>query len=178
MPSPNRGSSVTSTLTVADRFRGMLLGTAVGDSVGLPAEGISPRRARKLFGDRWRQRLLFNRGMLSDDTEHTLFVAQSLLVHPTSCQRFARRLAWCLRWWLMSLPAALDWPRYGRSCACGWVSSPRGVGCAQPETVRPCDPRSSVPSSRLSPIVWTITWPPRRRSPTPLRLYSRQDSGP
>ena len=107
MPRPNRASSVTSTLTVADRFRGMLLGTAVGDSVGLPAEGISPRRARKLFGDRWRQRLVLNRGMVSDDTEHTLFVAQSLLVHPTSSERFARRLAWCLRLWLMSLPAGV-----------------------------------------------------------------------
>jgi ADP-ribosylglycohydrolase len=45
--------------------------------------------------------------VISDDTEHTLFVAQSLLAHPTSSERFARRLAWCLRWWLLSLPAGV-----------------------------------------------------------------------
>ena len=54
-----------------------------------------------------RHRLLLANGMISDDTEHTLFVAQSLLVHPTSVEQFTRRLAWCLRWWLLSLPAGV-----------------------------------------------------------------------
>ena len=84
-----------------------MLGTAVGDALGLPAEGISRRRARRLFPGRPRHRLLPAKGMISDDTEHTLFVAQSLLAHPTSSERFTRRLAWCLRWWLLSLPAGV-----------------------------------------------------------------------
>jgi hypothetical protein len=61
------------------RLTGILLGTAVGDALGLPAEGLSPRRRRRLMPGPWRHRLVFGRGMMSDDTEHTLFVAQSLL---------------------------------------------------------------------------------------------------
>ena len=94
-------------LTLADRFRGILIGAAVGDALGLPAEGLSPARARALFGETWRHRLVFGRGMVSDDTEHALFVSQSLLAHPESADLFARRLAWCLRWWFASLPAGI-----------------------------------------------------------------------
>ena len=94
-------------LTVRDRCRGVILGTAVGDSIGLPAEGISRQRAKKLFRGRWRHRLVFNRGMVSDDTDHAVFVAQSLLAHPYSPDLFAKRLSWCLRWWLLSGPASV-----------------------------------------------------------------------
>ena len=68
----------------ADRLAGCLLGTAVGDALGLPRENLSPRRAARLFpgpvrhgllpavrpvgGNRWR-------GMVSDDTEHTVLSA-------------------------------------------------------------------------------------------------------
>lgn len=90
-----------------NRLAGIMLGTAVGDSLGLPAEGLSPRRRKRLVPGPWRQRLLFGRGMMSDDTEHTLFVAQSLLQHPDNATAFQRRLAWHLRWWLASLPAGV-----------------------------------------------------------------------
>ena len=53
-----------------------------------------------MFPARWRQRLVFSRGLVSDDTEHAIFVAQSLIAQPRSVERFARRLARCLRWWL------------------------------------------------------------------------------
>jgi len=96
-------------ITVRDRFRGIILGTAVGDALGLPAEGLSRRRLRKLFPGTWRHRFVCGRGMTSDDTEHTVFVGQSLLVYPDSVERFAGRLAWCLRWWLASLPAGIGW---------------------------------------------------------------------
>lgn len=92
-----------------DRFKGIILGTAVGDALGLPAEGISRKRAKKLFKGRWYHRLIFNRGMVSDDTEHTLFTAQSLLAYPDSSQKFARRLAWYLRFWVLCLPAGVGW---------------------------------------------------------------------
>jgi len=89
------------------RMRGMILGTAVGDAVGLPAEGVSRSRSQKLFPRPWRHRLLFGRGMVSDDTEHTWFVGQALLAHPDSPDRFARHLAWSLRLWLLTLPAGI-----------------------------------------------------------------------
>jgi ADP-ribosylglycohydrolase len=45
--------------------------------------------------------------MVSDDTDHAVFVAQSLLKHPRSVDKFARRMGWCLRFWLLSLPAGV-----------------------------------------------------------------------
>jgi len=90
-----------------NRFRGMILGTAVGDSVGLPAEGIGRSRAERMFKGRWRHRLVLGKGMISDDTEHTIFVMQCLLAHANDSKRFIRRLATCLRWWLLSLPAGI-----------------------------------------------------------------------
>ncbi len=33
-----------------DRLAGLLIGTAVGDAIGLPREGMSARRALRLFG--------------------------------------------------------------------------------------------------------------------------------
>ena len=58
---------------------GCILGTAVGDALGLPYEGMSPTRAHKLLGPPVRYRFVFGRGMISDDTEHTCMVLQSLI---------------------------------------------------------------------------------------------------
>src|SRR2546427_13010876 len=63
------------------RFAGVLLGAAVGDALGLPAENLSPERIRKRWSGEWRMRFLFGRGMISDDTEHTLMGSQALLSH-------------------------------------------------------------------------------------------------
>lgn len=52
-----------------DRLAGILLGTAAGDALGLPAEGLSPARRQLLLPGSWRHRLLFGQGMVSDDTE-------------------------------------------------------------------------------------------------------------
>jgi ADP-ribosylglycohydrolase len=93
-----------------DRLRGVLLGTAVGDSLGLPREGLSPRRAARLFGGApLRHRFFFGRGSLSDDTEHAAMTAQALLAAPDEPARFARSLAWRLRGWLLALPPAVGW---------------------------------------------------------------------
>lgn len=101
-------------------FRGLLLGAAVGDALGLPLEGLAPQRAHRLFPGRPRHRLLFGRGMISDDTEHTLFVAQSLIAHPLSPERFQRRLAWCLRGWFFALPAGVGLAT-ARACLRLWI---------------------------------------------------------
>src|SRR5436309_14183170 len=45
--------------------------------------------------------------MVSDDTEHTLFVAQALLAHPNDPAAFQRCLAWKLRLWLLGIPAGI-----------------------------------------------------------------------
>ncbi|SDY11780.1 ADP-ribosylglycohydrolase [Allochromatium warmingii] len=88
---------------------GCLLGTAVGDALGLPYEGLTPRRAARLLGPAEHQRLLGRWGMISDDTEHTAMVAQALLVSGGNLDRFRRSLAWRLRWWFLGLPAGIGW---------------------------------------------------------------------
>lgn len=92
------------------RVVGALLGTAVGDAIGLPREGMSARRAARLFGGApLRHRFLFGRGMLSDDAEHACMTAQALLASGGAPARFARSLGWRLRWWLLGLPAGVGW---------------------------------------------------------------------
>jgi ADP-ribosylglycohydrolase len=54
--------------------------------------------------------------MVSDDTEHTLFVAQSLLKHPSDAAAFQRTLAWHLRWWFLGVPAGVGLAT-ARACA-------------------------------------------------------------
>lgn len=58
---------------------GCLLGTAVGDAMGLPYEGMTASRGKAMFPDTGRHHFLFGRGMVSDDTEHTCFTAQALI---------------------------------------------------------------------------------------------------
>jgi ADP-ribosyl-[dinitrogen reductase] hydrolase len=93
--------------TKSDKFRGLMIGTAVGDSLGLPSEGFGPKTIAALGWIHWKQRLIFGKGMVSDDTEHTLFVAQALLCHNSNSEEFKKSLAWKLRWWLLSVPASI-----------------------------------------------------------------------
>ena len=97
-----------------DRLAGCLLGTAVGDAVGLPRENLSARRAARLFGGGVRHALIpawvpgaggAGRGMVSDDAEHAALSALALLEEPTDAGRFAGALARRLRWWAAGLPA-------------------------------------------------------------------------
>ncbi len=97
----------SSTITFYDRLAGVLFGTAVGDAIGLPAEGMSRQRLKKIYHGKWRHKFFFHSGMISDDTEHTIFVSQCLLAHAKSPYRFGKRFSWCLRWWLLSLPAGV-----------------------------------------------------------------------
>lgn len=55
-----------------------LLGGALGDSVGLPSEGIGAARISRLRPESLRQSLVFGRGMVSDDTEHAVMTLLSL----------------------------------------------------------------------------------------------------
>jgi len=90
-----------------DRIIALLLGTAVGDALGLPREGLSPRRAARMFPGPLRHRFVFGRGMISDDTEHACMTAQALLRAPANERAFARSLAWRLRGWLLGIPAGI-----------------------------------------------------------------------
>ncbi|MFW6106875.1 MAG: ADP-ribosylglycohydrolase family protein, partial [bacterium] len=47
------------------------------------------------------------RGMISDDTEHTCMVAQSLIDAGIDIHKFTRSFACRLRWWMVALPAGV-----------------------------------------------------------------------
>ncbi len=86
---------------------GCLLGTAVGDALGLPYEGVSRRRLNRLLGPPDRHRFMLGRGMVSDDTEHTCIVAQSLIASNFDIDIFTRDFARRLRWWFAAIPAGI-----------------------------------------------------------------------
>ena len=86
---------------------GCLLGTAVGDALGLPCEGLSRRRQLKLFPSLDGYHLVFGKGMCSDDTDHSCMVAQAIAASGGNPRRFASSLGWRLRFWLLGLPAGV-----------------------------------------------------------------------
>jgi ADP-ribosylglycohydrolase len=61
--------------------------------------------------------------MVSDDTEHTVMVAQALLVSPRNAIAFQRELSWRLRWWFARLPAGVGLAT-ARSCMKLWLGFP------------------------------------------------------
>ena len=110
---------------VADRFTGLLLGTAVGDALGLPAENLSADKIRQRWHGEWKMRFIFGQGMISDDTEHTLMIAQALLSQSQDAGAFQRAFAWKLRWWVIGLPAGVGLAT-AKSCIKLWLGFPPG----------------------------------------------------
>ena len=108
---------------IRDAFIGCLLGTAVGDSLGLPYEGLSPRRAAKMFPNTSKHHFLFGKGMVSDDTEHACFVAQALIRSNGDVNEFQKQLARSLRWWILGLPAGIGFATL-RSIINLWLGKP------------------------------------------------------
>lgn len=86
---------------------GCLWGTAVGDALGLPYEGLSSRRAARMLGPPTRCRFFFRKGMVSDDTEHTILVSQALIESNGDVELFERSFASRLKLWFLQLPAGI-----------------------------------------------------------------------
>ncbi len=75
-----------------DRVHATLLGTAVGDALGLVTEGLSAKTIARRFGRVERYHLLGRTGFVSDDTEQSALVAQSLARHPSDPDGLRPRL--------------------------------------------------------------------------------------
>lgn len=103
-----------------EQLAGLMLGTAVGDALGLPAEGLSPGRIARSWPGKWQHRFIAGRGMWSDDTEHMLCVAAALLTAGNSPGQFQRELARRLRWWFAGLPAGVGMAT-ARACLKLWL---------------------------------------------------------
>jgi ADP-ribosyl-[dinitrogen reductase] hydrolase len=97
-------------MDLLDRFRGCLLGVAVGDALGMPTEGYTAREIKTKFGmvsemlpapeGHFHSGLMA--GQFTDDTEETLLLAESLIdASGFSPDRFAEKLiAWGTTWTL------------------------------------------------------------------------------
>jgi len=107
---------------------GYILGTAVGDAIGLPYEGVSRTRSPRLLGPPDRHRFLFRRGMVSDDTEHTCMVAQSLIASGADVEEFTRQFARRLKWWFLALPAGIGLATLRSSIKLCFGVSPKSSG--------------------------------------------------
>lgn len=84
-----------------------LLGTAIGDSLGLPYEGLTSKRATKLLRRSIRPRLWFGRSFVSDDTMQSIFVLQSLYDSSGDVEAFQRALAHRLKLWFLAIPPGI-----------------------------------------------------------------------
>lgn len=123
----------TPSMPLPSRLTAFLLGTALGDSIGLPFEGLSPARvAKRLDGKPLAQSLVFGRGMVSDDTEHAAMALQALRAADGDAQAFARILGRKLRWWFAALPPGIGLAT-ARACLklwCGFPPSRAGIRSA------------------------------------------------
>ena len=90
-----------------EAITGCILGTAIGDALGLPYEGISPQRQKRLVRELNGYHFLFGRGMVSDDTEHTCMTVQALIVSGGDPELFVKSLARQMRYWLLGVPAGI-----------------------------------------------------------------------
>lgn len=92
--SPMQDNRVTSTL----------LGTAYGDALGLAAEGMSPKAIARRWGRVERFHLLGRWGFVSDDTEQSALVAQSMARCPGDLDAATRDFRRALLGWFLRLP--------------------------------------------------------------------------
>src|SRR5436190_16887678 len=88
------------------RLRGALLGTAIGDALGLPFEGMSARAIARLAPrlDRFSLLPFVRTGFVSDDTEQSALVAQCLARHRRDRASFVRSFRRALLGWFARFP--------------------------------------------------------------------------
>lgn len=87
-----------------DRLAGILLGTALGDALGLPCEGMSAKTIARRFGEVRRFHFLLGTGFVSDDTEQSALVAQSVLRGRGEIEAARAHFRWAMLGWFWRLP--------------------------------------------------------------------------
>lgn len=106
----------------------LLTATALGDSLGLPYENLRGWRIRAITKGKIRQRFFFGvKGMVSDDTEHALITARSLLQAGNDPKVFERQLSKRLKYWLSAFPPAVGLATL-KSIMLMWFKTPSKCG--------------------------------------------------
>ena len=99
----------------------------VGDSLGLPYEGLPAGRNLQLMPFPLRQRIFFGRGFTSDDTLQSAMVLSALSECEGEVDRFVTLFGRSLRLWFLSLP-----PGIGLSTAKACLKLCAGVNPTRP----------------------------------------------
>lgn len=86
------------------RLAGVLLGTAIGDALGLPMEGMTASTIRRRWPTIDGYSLLGTTGIPSDDTEQTALVAQAIARHPDDLPLAVRAFRRSMLGWFLRLP--------------------------------------------------------------------------
>ncbi|SFV68162.1 dinitrogenase reductase activating glycohydrolase (draG) [hydrothermal vent metagenome] len=94
-------------LSLQQKIYGSIMGTALGDSIGLPFEALSRKKIAKKKPSFEEQSLFLGRGMFSDDTEQTISVAQSLIEGHGDSSYFKKVMRRRLQLWFLALPAGI-----------------------------------------------------------------------
>jgi len=94
-------------MTLEEKIYGSIMGTALGDSMGLPYEALSRKKIAKKHATFESQHLFFGKGMFSDDTEHTLLLTQSLIESYDNPKLFKHLMRKRLQLWFLALPAGI-----------------------------------------------------------------------
>ncbi len=111
------------TSALENTLAGCLVGTSIGDALGLPAEGLSRSRQSRMFPGLEEYHFFLNRGMTSDDSEHTLMLTQALISSRETPEKLRQRFSWKLRFWLLGLPAGLGATTL-KACLRLWLGIP------------------------------------------------------
>lgn len=95
--------SLTLGPSIEDRLQGVLLGTAVYDALGLAAENLSSATIKRSIPlDRYS--IIKDRGIVSDDTEHSVLAALTILDSKADQSRAREIFSAHLRRWILGLP--------------------------------------------------------------------------
>jgi len=94
-------------LSKEDKVIGCLLGTGIGDAIGLPCEGLTKKRLKRLYPQIDKHHFFFGKGMFSDDTEHTCMLSQTLIKSKGETEIFQKVFANKLKFWFLALPAGI-----------------------------------------------------------------------
>lgn len=88
----------------ADRLDSCLLGIAVADALGLPMEGMSAKVVARRFPAPERFHILGSIGFVSDDTEQSVLIGQSIARAQGDLELAKKHLRNAMRGWFLRLP--------------------------------------------------------------------------
>lgn len=111
-----------------DNVLGGLIGCAVGDALGLHREGLSARRAAKMFPDPDRYYFLGRHGTTSDDYDHASMTIEALCAAGGDPDAFARELASRIKVWTACVPGGIGLATLRSSIKLWLGASPRKSG--------------------------------------------------